>query len=318
MKNAWCFRIPCILGVIVLTFLPWALSFAGPEVELSSPVGRGLQPHSPPLPGTGFALEFRLLPARAPAGPTVALFGALRAGRPYAERYGGRLAGAVRIVAVDPENGRVFQGTPERPGTAPLVPLSDREIEKQAHGDATVEEIVTYFHLDLVNQLGLPRESGKWKIFLWLDDRLSAMQEVNLPGPLAGERGRPATNGKSKHLRVQVAERAAVTTVQPGTLELRNPKGSSPSPGRIHGGIHFGPGLPPDAKWLTVLSLCQQTRRLRYESVPLPPGAEGSAGVSFDFDSSALAGCGPKDERAFFVAVCGSALSRALILERRR
>jgi hypothetical protein len=293
----------------------WAGSSCATEepVEVPRPVWYGAESTSPDLTETGFALKLRLQRGQSPGGPTVALLGAIRAGLPYAERYGGRLASAIQIVAIDSATGQVFHGLPERPGTAPLVPLSDRELAASLRGDAIVEETETHFNVDLIAQLALPRTPASYRVFLWLDDRHSSVAPLTLTEGQGIGGAQPPTATEDAHLRIREGEPADTDPMSPNEVRLRHAPGR-----RVEGALQLDPASAEEPRWLTVLSLCQRTRRLRLASAVVPPQARSTGRLAFDFDPDRLAGCDRADERTFFLAATGASLSEVLVVEREK
>jgi hypothetical protein len=280
------------------------------EVTLEKTIKKGLQEASPVLPETGPALEFKLLSAIGPQGPTIALFAAIRAEHPYASRYGGRLAGAVQVIAVDPQTGRVFHGVPERPGTAPLAPIPDKKIAQQMQGDALVDSIETYFTVDLITCLGLPPDAAKWRVFLWLDDMVSTVKET--PGITSKTDKKPVA-AKAPAQQTDLMSFSSVSDKQvqgfnPGEIRLEN-KGCDGKKNRVKGILRFDPETS-ECGWVSVLALCRDTRKMKWVTRKIPADMNKSMGVVFELNPDVWGICNTKDQAVFMTAVCGSTVSR--------
>jgi len=139
---------------------------------------------SPALPDSGFALALAIVPALSETGePTAALFASCRTPGRYADVYGGRQPGALRIVAIDRGRGSVFENSADAGHVNPISRAMNPDPKPAAPGIATVESTEFYFSLDLRVQLGLPAFAANYAVFLWLDEMTSAVLPVELPGP---------------------------------------------------------------------------------------------------------------------------------------
>ncbi len=299
-------------------FIVSASCMAKNPVVFQRSVGKGLQKNSPKLPETGPSLIFKLVAATGPEGPTVGLFGAVRVGQPYASRYGGRLAGAVQVVAVDAATGRVFHGVPERPDTAPLSPLSDEEVARLQKGDAVVESIGTYFHMDLYNHLGLPADTAQWYVFLWLDGLLSEMAQT--PGAVQKGKSQSVSVEKldtqqSDVLMFSAASASDLQMLQPGAIRLKDRSISEKSPNTLRGMLRFDPESSDSAKWISVLSLCRNTREFKSVTRKIPGNIKKLQGIIFEVNTEAWGACSAGDEQVFFTAVSGPFASNVLVME---
>jgi hypothetical protein len=281
------------------------------EVTLQKTIRKGIQEESPALPETGPALVFKLLSAIGPEGPTIALFAAIRAEHPYASRYGGRLAGAVQVVAVDPQTGRVFHGVPERPGTAPLSPITDGKVAQQMQGDAMVDSIEAYFTVDLITCLGLPPDAEKWRVFLWLDDMVSTVKET--PGITSKIDLKPFAAKAPDNQQIDLMSLSSVSDKEvqgfnPGEIRLEN-KRCDGKTNRVKGILRFDPETS-ECGWVSVLALCRDTRKMKWVTKKIPADMNKSMGVVFELDPDVWGFCNTKDEAVFMTAVCGSTVSR--------
>ena len=151
-----------------------------PPRELTGSPTYGREPETPEIGEALDVLELTTAPAIASGSPTTALFGALRVGSLHAEMYGGRVAGAVAILAVDSETGSLYQAVPERQDSSPVQPVI-RTAEELASMDAVTSAIESCFSVDLAEHLGLPPEEGRFLVALWLDDLCSEIVSCDVP-----------------------------------------------------------------------------------------------------------------------------------------
>ena len=249
------------------------------EVIISRPLWFGPQAGSPRLPGEGPGLDFALRPGRRGGAPTVALLGAVRASGREADIYGGRIAGAVQIVAIDWQSGQVYHAAAERPGAVPLSMVM-KDPEPPAPGEASIEAIETHFNLDLRGHLGLPAQPANYAVFLWLDQMTSPVRVAQLPGP----------DKRVQPLPKKAGTRVAVSGAAPGKPSNRV---------RIQ-----APGAPAG---VIVLTLGYRSRELKWRRVTLP----GAAGAEVDL--SDLLGAG----KSFVAAAAETAISNVLVVERK-
>ncbi len=135
---------------------------------------------APTLPPGSYSVDFHMLPAEGVMGATVALLGSFRL--PYATffTYGGGMRHAVRIVALDPARGRLFENRSVRVDAAPQhpqlpggpVPPEPARVDS-AHKGA--------FNCDLRCHLGLPSPAVRYRVFCWVDVYTSPVRAVAVP-----------------------------------------------------------------------------------------------------------------------------------------
>jgi hypothetical protein len=268
----------------------------------------GAMPQSPAIPPSP-ALAFTVSPAVGQTGaPTVALFAAgLLPGR-YAEIYGGRIPGALAIVAVDTRTGEIYHNGAERGHSAPISAVMHPAPQPPKLGQATVDSIELYFAVDLRAQLQLPSWSSQYSLFLWLDEMTSAARQIELPGP-------PPDNIPSSATASTIAYSLMMgpPTTAPTEIALRE------SGGRLAGEIGSDL-LSQSARYLSLVALDYRSRAFTGRSFELPAGYPQGSNVSFQLVCSELfAGPGwldaPRGPRSVFVlAALGGALSRVLVL----
>jgi len=157
---------------------------ANPTPTLANPV-YGPQDLSPALPDDGYALILAVYPAVNEGRSSAAVYMSARVAGKYADIYGGRLAGAIQIVAVDVERGVVYSRNGERGKPVPLPLAMNPNPQPPPKGVAPVESAEVYFAVDLVSHLGLPPQGAAYSVFLWLDEMVSQPRIVELPGERA-------------------------------------------------------------------------------------------------------------------------------------
>ena len=140
----------------------------------------GRQPETPDVGEALDVLDLALVPAEGGQGETTAAFGVARVGRDLAETYGGRVAGATAIIAIDSLTGLLYQAIPERVDSVPLVPVLRSPAELEAM-DAVTSALETCFAVDLGEHLALPPSAGHFTVLLWLDELCSQPKVCELP-----------------------------------------------------------------------------------------------------------------------------------------
>jgi hypothetical protein len=259
---------------------------------LSKPL-YGPQELSPALPDEGFLLEFVCYPARSGDGAASAsLFAAARVPGRFVDIYGGRLAGAIQIVAVDVETGAAYSRNGERGKPVPLPLAMNPAPQPPPPGVARSVSAEIYFAVDLASQLSLPRRRATYTIFLWLDEMTSQPQLVE-----AG-----AENG------------AVVTPTWPEVLSRdADAPGLPPSP-QLENLDWLGLGSASGA--FAMLGLDFRSREVKSVA------AAGGEGARFTFlPHSVFSGPGWLDSetsprRAFLLICCANQLSNVITVER--
>lgn len=295
---------------------------SSPLVIGGTPVYRPL-PESPPPPES-FALDFAVRPASSQAGEaTMGLFAAALLPGRYADIYGGRATGAVKIVAIDTRNGRVYEGQPERDDAVPLAVVMNAQPAPPRPGVARIEAMETYFAVDLRRQLKLPATAASYVVFLWLDEMTSAVRIVQLPGPEGAlPPVLPSAGVTDEDFRFR---RTEGTPPAAGVEIVLQQRAVAPGVIRIYGAA--APALlaaapqPPATEYLTVMALDYRSRALDWWSYQVPEQARLEGDLAFDFDLLTLLG-GPgwlaatqPPRKAFVLTSARGALSRVLTAE---
>jgi len=276
---------------------------AAQEVVITRQPWYGVQPQSPQLPAEGFGLDFALRPARSAGGPTVALLGAARLAGRYGEVYGGRIHGAIQIVAVDAGSGVVYHNHAERADAVPLAAVMNPAPQRPAGGVAAIQEMETYFNVDLREQLGLPAHQARYAVFLWLDELTSPVQLVDWPD---------ASSGVTNFRKTEGTRKAAGSGI---VLRLASARQGSPGEIRVYGAV--SPALlSTPALSLTILALDYRSRNLKWRSVPLPRETLATGQGAFDFGVLGL--FGEPLGKMFVIASLRQGLSNVLVIDRDR
>jgi hypothetical protein len=296
---------------------------SSPFIISGTPV-YGPRPESPPLDPDTFALDFTPRPALSQAGPaTVAVFaGGVLPGR-YGEIYGGRVAGALQIVAIELRSGRVSHRNAERGHTVPLSAAMEPAPAPPAPDEAELESLETYFAVDLRAHLGLPPTAASYGVFLWLDEMTSPVRVVQLPGPEGAQT--PVLPGAGVTDEGFQFRRTEGTPPAAGVEIVLQQRSVAPGAIRIYGTA--APALlatapqAPGSDYFTVLALDYRSRSLKWWSYLVPEYARLARDLAFDFDLLTLLG-GPgwldatkPPRKAFVLASARGALSRVLTVE---
>jgi hypothetical protein len=286
------------LAVLAAAVAATPPSGATGEIVISRQPWTGVQPQSPPLAPGRMSLDFALVPARSPLGATVALLGAARLPGRFADIYGGRIEGAVNIVAIDLRTGAVYHNHAEPAGVVPLASVMDPD-PKPAPGVARFEQMDSYFNVDLRAQLRLPPHGARYAVFVWLDDMVSPVRVAKLPGPAQRERGEKRAGAPAEiHF-----GRTAQTPGAAGGIAL------SGAGSRVYAAV------APRALQnnVNVLALDFRTRAIGRLGFALP-NREGA----FDFDVASLTGAAsapPGPRKTFVLVSIGEVLSPVLVVD---
>jgi hypothetical protein len=162
----------------------------GRYIEVSDTLWYGKTPYSPVVP-KGSGLVFTPVEAVSASGPTVALAAAYRVGSPYTEYYGGQLPRAIRVIAVNEETGRIYEAGLNGPDHPPIQVLVSDKSAVDTQGQRSFES--SFFNFDAAHLLRLPADSGRYKMFLWLDELVSPVVTVAVPANPARGKGQPVS-----------------------------------------------------------------------------------------------------------------------------
>jgi len=310
-----------LLTLLVMSLAPALAGGAVQELVITRQPWYGVQAQSPRLPAESLGLDFALRPARSSEGPTVALLGAARLPGRYGDIYGGRIHGAIQMVAIDAEGGGVYHSHAERGDAVPLAAVMNPAPRPPASGVAAIQEVETYFNVDLRAQLGLPAHRGRYAVFLWLDEITSPVRMADLPSVPPEATARPAPDASSGAIDFRKTEwtpKAAGTGI---VLRLASPRQRRPGQLRVYGAV--SPALLSGSPLtLTVLALDYRSRSLKWRCVPVPRQARATREGAFDFDLAGILGESPwrdaaeAPQKMFVTASLGRALSNVLVIDR--
>lgn len=275
---------------------------------------------STPVPGApapgwddrGLFLEVR--PAVTPAGlPTAAALVAYAVDARLNAVYGARLRAAIQVVAVDARTGEARARAAALPDEVPVVATMRPDASPGADDP---DAVASGFNVDLMAHLALRPVRREHDVFLWLDELVSPLRRVEVPGPDPRDDPRddplegPASL-EEPDLRVQPVGAAPPDGV---TLALR----PGPDPGATAGAALEGTFAVAGAAWLplTVLALSQRTRRVvtRAALLPEPIARAGRGALRLDLGAF-LPFPGP--DRVFLLALVGGVRSDVARLDLR-
>lgn len=276
------------------------LQAPGSEIIVKRPVWRGREPGSPPMPSTGFGLWFKLVPGRAEESTTLALLGAARLPARYVDIYGGRIPGAVEVIAIDVDTGKSYHAAAESVDAVPLRDVMNPYPGPPPKGVARVQDAEDWFNVDLRAQLGLPSRAGVYNVFLWLDDLTSRVVGASVPGKA------------SSSLEAHTSPESVVVHWAPPSEKVSG-HGISLTFGadrRLYGVASRG--ALTGARFLTLFALNYRSRELAARSVVLPRDFAGG----FDLDPKSLSGeLAAGEGKVFLLAEIGGVLSNVLALK---
>lgn len=288
----------CIFGALLSLYLinPSLAACAD-----SAPQIRGInyqqQLHSPSLPEHQTGIVLRTLPVQGVAGPSLGLYGLSNLPAVYAVRYGGRIAGATQVFAISATDAQVYHAQVQRAGSAPLMAqpsISDLP--------AQVGNVATYFNIDLAQHLQLPPESGRYHVFAWIDEFVSAMQAVDIPKAEKRAGIRPVTTLPAT---LAVATKPATAT-PPAKLTVHNCSALGETNDCIAVGLpKHGHATQP----ILLFQLCEVDRSLQILSAPL--SGQLSSANQYTINIKQFARCAPRSAR-YLLANWGQFLSKPM------
>lgn len=285
---------------------------------LERPVWYGDEVESPELPEEGEALVFEVGSATGPDGETRVLYGGVRAETELAEMYGGRIAGAALIIAIDELTGAVHHAVPERMDSAPVEPVlhPPGALEQM---DAVTSAIHSHFNVDLCTHLALPPEEGRYRVLLLLDALCSQAKTVAVPAadvrspvPVEPTLG-AAVLGFGSH--------SGTPELEPGRLQLAS--GAKELPTRPNG-VRVLARIDPDLLTeddagqvlLTALLRGHLDRELEWVSWRVPASQLEASDGAFWFEPFRKAHSELQPQRWFAALVVGTAVGAAMVVER--
>ena len=279
------------------------------------------EPATPVLPKAFLGLDFVLVQATHDNVPTIALLGTFRMPGRYAQVYGGSIPQALRIVAVNTATGQIYNNHATNMHATPLAAAMRPEPPPVPEGVAAPNSIEQSFNVDLCDQLGLPPEAGHYSVFVWIDDFVSPVREIDLV-PFPKRPGKPGVPGDVPAFsRIHLRKLPESPEVAEKTVRLvDSDPGGNPAEIEIYGTVgavvmDVRPGRDPHASaYLSVFALDYSDRQLSSRSVRLGAASELAAGFSFDFELMTLVSpIGRK--KIFVVALAGITLSRVLVVK---
>src|ERR1700680_2318631 len=243
------------------------LQTPGSEIIVRRPVWRAREPGSPPMPSTDFGLWFKVAPGRTEESATLALLGAARLPGRYADIYGGRIPGAIEVIAIDVDTGESYHAVAESVDAVPLRDAMNPFPGPPPKGVARVQDAEHWFNLDLRGQLGLPSRAGVYDVFLWLDELTSRVVRASVPGRASS----PEAHALPESVAVHWAPPSGMVPGRDISLRFGADR-------RLYGAA--SPGAMTGARFLTLFALNYRSRELAARSIALPK--EFAGGFVFD------------------------------------
>jgi hypothetical protein len=245
-------------------------------------------------------LWFRLAPAHSPESRTLALLGCARLPGRYADVYGGRVSGAIEIVAIGVATGRVYHATAERAGAPPLAGVMHAVPAPPPKGFARAQSMEVWFNADLRGQLGLPPERGEYFVFLWLDEITSQPVRVTLPGTNSANTATSPSFDNPIGIRWTTAAGRAPSD----GISL-----SSIADGRVRGEASHA--IVKGARFLNLFVLDYRSRAF----VPRTMAAPQPFGGAFEIDPNSIPGVAPAAGKRFVMVAAGGVVSNVVTLD---
>ncbi|MFB0553029.1 MAG: hypothetical protein ACETWQ_06905 [Phycisphaerae bacterium] len=267
----------------------------------------GETPQSPNIPEKP-DLVFRVVQATSDLGPTVALMAAYYLGSPFTEYYGGQLMRAIWIVAVDEQNGRVYQADLNGPDHLPIMIEASDEVAEAAMPGWSFES--AHFNVDLAALLGLPEQSGRYRVFLWLDDIVSSIKTVDVPANPARGKGRPVASQTSQL--VQFGPDPKAPKVQADNIVLA--LSGEPDDMSIHGAWTPQKGVDPHQVVLWILATSHRDRNFGWVAIRADESPTNIASASFCIDALKLVRTSGIEQKIFVLGLSTTSISKVVVM----
>ena len=272
------------------------------------------QPASPRLPEDRFCVDFALWPAEREGKPTLALLGAYRIPGRYAELYGGRTFGALRIVAVDPVAGQVYHGDAMRPLSTPLSDyLRTRTPEPPDEGGRRIEAS-SHFNVDLRGQLALPEAGAAYPVFVWFDELVSPVRLAEVPGEEAAvaEEAAPIARWGMRFGPGAFPDDAGDALVALSATVAEGEGG--PASVTVAGAVRPEAVAEAARRLMVVFAKGAISRRVYWRAVELPEAPPAGQATRFAFELDRLIDPTDWPQRYFLTAWAGRAVARPVVL----
>jgi len=261
-------------------------------------------PDIPQQPG----FVFRAVQATSESGPTVALAAAYRLGSPFTDYYGGQLPRPIWVVAVDEGSGSVYQADMNSPDHPPIVlEVSDQDAESAMPGWSYES---AHFNVDLAALLGLPEQSGRYRVFLWLDDLTSSVAAVNVPANPARGKGRPVASQPSKL--VQFGPDPAAPKPKSGEVALV--VSSEPDDISVHGAWTPEKAVDPNQVVLWLMAASHRDRTFGWVAIRADELPDTVAAQSFRFNALDLVKTSGIAQKVFVSGLSSKGVSKVLVI----
>lgn len=278
---------------------------------------------SPTVSMQEFALKAAAVPAERDDRPTVALLAAYRLPGRFGLMYGSRIAGVVRIVAVNPQTGLIYFNHAEASHAQPIETAIDPDA-KQDPSEPALVAVEGTFNVDLAKHLGLPPEKADYLVFAWIDEITSEPLTVTVPE----DKQRPKSRTKPGRAEPPVVTfgrsgQSPPVKDSPIALAWAGPDGFEANMNDVAVYGTASPKLLPDrppgkdepSTFLSVLAVGSRSRELRWHSIDLPDGVIESRECCFDFSPGKLVDPTDPPQKAFVLAVLGTTVSGVLVVD---
>lgn len=279
--------------LVICGVLPVA---ADTTVLPDKPIWSATDARTPKLAKGGPPMAFELATVVTNKGPRPLLFVAYRFAETFADRFSRAMPAPIFVTAVNRATGAVYVRELTRDDD-PLVVVNMPGLAPksvwQVNG-APVEgpqiQIGGHVTINLITHLGLPRVSGSYDVFLWIDEFATDMQAFTISGDMVAA-PEPALHRRPDAI---VSQRAA----QVGALEVALSGAGADS--RITGRSPGGP--------VTILALSTLRRQIGWTRV----AANGGGGLEFAVKVEELAGHLGQGERVMAWVFANGVRSRLL------
>lgn len=169
--------------------------------------------NSPTLSKNIFSIDVAIKTEQCSVNKAVFMHGVSFLPGKYGNRYGGRIPGATKVIAINKNSGVTYQASVERHRSAPLSPQPDNA---QQSSTAVLLNVKNYFNLNIGQQLQLPLDGSQYLIFAWIDEFVSPLRRFTSPNN-SNQHGH-VPNKNKKIIKLKKSPASVTSSSKPITL----------------------------------------------------------------------------------------------------
>ena len=278
--------------------------------------------HSPAFPQEQVGIHYELLPANSANGPTLAMFASMVASSSLLKRYGGRVTGAIKIIAINPDTGDIFHASAEPEESVPMdIVTRPQPNQTDSNPGPQPTSMKLHFNVDIGAHLSLPSAEQKYTFFIWLDEYVSDNKSATVPANpnrTAGAKNKAFDRGiisfdENQALADANTLKLTSTQLAPTAEETwqRTTQISGNIPGTLLSSVTTGKDTQ---QGFYFLRQCYQSRDMRANFVPINDSCTGGSSCQFTSYLPLLADCGAEPQKIFMLLYSGKTYSDVLTI----